>query len=148
MDPLNAISLASCVVQFVDFAGRLFSEARDIYTSASGIISCHDDLFQFAKDLLKLSNEVETKSTSLGDGMSDSSKIFFRLCRECEKINTEIQAAISKLQVKGGYGLGRAARSFSAGIKGIWSMDNTIEMRRRLGDIREQMMMAILSLIL
>jgi hypothetical protein len=36
MDPLSALSVATSVVQIVDFSSKLLFEAHELYTSSSG----------------------------------------------------------------------------------------------------------------
>jgi hypothetical protein len=39
LDPLSALSVAASVVQFVDFAGKIVSKGKELYTSPSGALS-------------------------------------------------------------------------------------------------------------
>jgi hypothetical protein len=38
MDPLTALSVAACVVQFVDYGTKLLSKGRELYKSADGAL--------------------------------------------------------------------------------------------------------------
>ncbi|KAH6886795.1 hypothetical protein B0T10DRAFT_575116 [Thelonectria olida] len=78
MDPLNAVSLAACVVQFTDFTIRLFSEAHDVYKSASGQTSQTVALSAVAADLSLLSEEIEKQSQNPGCGKSTLMKFILK----------------------------------------------------------------------
>jgi hypothetical protein len=39
LDPLSALSVAASVVQFADFAGKIVSKGKELYTSPSGALS-------------------------------------------------------------------------------------------------------------
>ena len=56
LDPFSAISLASSIVQFVDFGKRLVSEGRELYESADGALAKHVELEAIIKDI-KLRSE-------------------------------------------------------------------------------------------
>jgi hypothetical protein len=54
MDPLSTLSLASNIVQFVDFSCRLISETRKVYNSATGL---PDDAMCVYELLIRYSGE-------------------------------------------------------------------------------------------
>jgi hypothetical protein len=51
LDPLTALSLASSVIQFVDFGIKLFRSGRELYGSSNGSSVGNQDLDTIAKDL-------------------------------------------------------------------------------------------------
>jgi len=55
MEPLVAISLAANVIQFVDFGGKLLSEAHEIYYLKDGTITERIELAKIAESLSHLS---------------------------------------------------------------------------------------------
>jgi len=144
MDPLNAVPLAACVVQFTDFGIRLLSDTHEVYKSASGQTSHTIELSTVASDLLLLSGEVEQQSRNLsttsGAGRSDHTLV--RLCGECKVVSQELQKALARLRADGTGSFNFAIKSFVVVIKGFWSSDKINGLRDKLLEIRQQMMMA------
>lgn len=60
LDPLTALSLASSIVQLVDFSAKVVSESRQIYQAGSAIQN--DELEIISNDLLDLVKTVELRS--------------------------------------------------------------------------------------
>jgi DNA repair exonuclease SbcCD ATPase subunit len=58
MEPLLALGIASNIIQIVDFSGRIFSHSREIYNSAHGTLSVHENLQDAAKNLHELSRDL------------------------------------------------------------------------------------------
>jgi hypothetical protein len=55
LDPLTALSLAGNIIQFVDFATKLFIKGREIYNPAEGLSVCDQELEMITKDLRDVS---------------------------------------------------------------------------------------------
>jgi hypothetical protein len=64
MDPLSAVSIASNVIQFVDFACKLVSGSRQLHKSLDGVLSDKVIVEVLADDLESLSTNLRK---SLGD---------------------------------------------------------------------------------
>lgn len=62
LDPLTALSLASSVVQLVDFSIKLLAESKEIYQKGSTLE--HKDLGLLIEDLGLLSNQLERSSAA------------------------------------------------------------------------------------
>jgi hypothetical protein len=144
MDPLTAVSLAACVVQFTDFGIRLLSESHDIYKSASGQTLRTIKLSTVASDLSLLSGEVEQQVRKLTStspaGRSELTLV--RLCGECKVVSQELQKALAHLRVDGSGSVNLTIKSFVVAVKGFWSSDKINGLRDELVEIRQQMMMA------
>lgn len=54
MDPFSAFSLASSVIQFVDFGIKLFSKGRELYKSGSGALFINEEFGNVTTDLIRL----------------------------------------------------------------------------------------------
>jgi len=64
MDPFSAIGLAGNIVQFVDFGCKLFSQTREIYSSATGASRQIDDADTIARVLHDLSMRLVPTASS------------------------------------------------------------------------------------
>jgi hypothetical protein len=51
----HSLSLAGNVIQFVDFATKLFIKGREIYNPAEGLSVCDQELEMITKDLRDVS---------------------------------------------------------------------------------------------
>lgn len=144
MDPVTAVSLAACVVQFADFGIRLLSDTYEVYKSASGQTSHTIALSKVASDLLLLSGGIEEQSRNLSaaSGAGQSEVTLVRLCGECKVVGQELQKALAHLRAEGTGSFNFAIKSFAVVVKGFWSTDKINGLRNKLAEIRQQMMMA------
>ena len=144
MDPLAALSLAACVVQFTDFGIRLLSESHAIYKSSSGQTLRSIELSTVASDLSLMSEEVEQQSRKLASSSpaGRSELTLVRLCGECKVVSQELQKAVAHLRADGSGSINLAIKSFVVAVKGFWSSDKINGLRDKLVEIRQQMMMA------
>jgi hypothetical protein len=148
MDPLSIMSVVAGVVQFVDFGSRVFSGAKEAYSSSAGRTSRNDDLSTTVANFSTLSRKLEDKSKLLTKAPAGSShETFVRLCSECKDIGHQLENAISKHQATGGPGFDRAVSSLVVVIKGIWSASDIERMEQRLYRIREEINMELLIFI-
>ena len=76
-----------------------------------------------------------------------SKEVFARLCRECKTISQELKTVLSKLEAHGTTKVGLAAESFLVALKGIMSAKQIGQLKDRLQETRQQMMMAMLVLL-
>ena len=90
MEALAALSLASNVVQFVDFTWKLIAEARTIRKSATGC--CDDSLL-----LDTILSDVERLNKPLADGIPHAGSLQ-KLVSECIKVAAEVRAVIKTLK--------------------------------------------------
>lgn len=100
MDPLSALSVASSVVQFVDFGRQLLSASYEIYRSSSGISSKNVDLRTISKDLTDLVAQIKDKVGPWASIQPDKSTAEYQLAeisKECEMILKEFKGALEKL---------------------------------------------------
>lgn len=134
MDPMTAISLASAIVQFVDFSvTKLVDAARNIHSSASGM-SLENQSIKFVL------SEVKTLSLRLDPPRTgqptDDEKALCRLAAECRILSGQILGLLEKIKPK----IPNSKRqSFWSAIK---AMSNDKEMKdpvQRLQDCRSQL---------
>lgn len=103
MDPLTAISVASNVVQFIDFGIRLLRGSREIYNTASGSAKELDDLATVVWDLKSLTQGMKTSTTSVaGSSLQtrDDAELL-ALAREAESSADKLLGLLLKLEPQG-----------------------------------------------
>lgn len=92
MDPLLALSLAGNVIQFLEFANKLFKESREVYHSASGSSGSVLSLATISAELSTLN-----KSFSAEDLQSLGMQ---NVAGECDVIAQELQSLVDQLTLK------------------------------------------------
>jgi hypothetical protein len=145
LDPFSALSLASNVVQFVDFASKLMSESRNIYMAGFSVKTI--ELETVTKDLrvingrltdLFLSNVVEGERPS----DSEAQQGLQALTTRCREVADELLAILGELQ--SGSAPSRW-RSFVQALKTVRKHDYIEHLQKRLGEIRSQLGVHILT---
>lgn len=143
---LEALSLSSAVIQFIDFAVKVVSKGYKLHRSHEGNLLEHADLDASARQILKLNNTVidgfesARKSNPYKSGGSiplDQEEELKRVCRSCNQAATRLHDALGSLKVQG-----RRSkwRSFRAAIKSEWgkaavdAMKNELQWQRNLLD--------------
>ena len=122
MDPLTALSLATNVATFVDFACKLVSGSYAIYNSASGLSSSNASLEAIAGDLSRLTSKFTVKD---GVGSKDLQDLAVR----CKKVADELSLALEGLKAREP---GKRWSSFQAALKEVWK-------GRRVKELQEQL---------
>jgi hypothetical protein len=133
MDPLTAISLASSVVQFVDYSTKVIHGAVEIYGSVSGTTEQNQRLETITGELQALSLKLV-----LPDGVqqSDDERALSRLAAECDIVSKQILDLLKKIKPKD---LESKRQSVWAAIKSKWSDREKQELEERLNNCRSQL---------
>ena len=125
MDPISAISLASNIIQLVDFGLKLSKTCCEIYQT--GLSAANTDLKNDALSLQSLGAAVEAsvqRSANpghLGKGLQDSAK-------RCAVAAGNLQAAISKLETTAGDKRSAVGRM----VKTLWRKNEIGRLQDRL----------------
>lgn len=107
MEPLTALSVASSVIQFVDFGSKLLANGRQLYRSAEGVLTENVDLELVASDLHNLTMGLKRKlpkNRALGRPgkarqLNDDDEALDRLCERCVEIAETLMKLLEKLKV-------------------------------------------------
>jgi hypothetical protein len=150
MDPLNALSVASSVVQFVDFGRHLLSASYEIYRSPSGESAKNLDLRTISKDLTDLVAQIKDKVGPSASIQLDTSTADFKLAeisKECEMILTEFKDALEKLgrqrrSKKTAFEMARGA--ILTALMDVWNASTVERMRVRLENQKQRLVRATL----
>lgn len=128
LEAIAALSLASNIVQFVEFGCRLFSESKDLYKSSSGSLREDDVLEEVANSLTRITNDL-TSSSLKHHGPSSSMSDFVSLAKSCQEIANEILDALSQLNTGRIQGKRQCLRKT---FERVWKHDKINDMVRRL----------------
>ncbi len=114
LDPLTAISLAACVVQFAGFGIKLVTEGIELYHSVDGTNAERSNL---DKKIIRVRNLADKIILPLehndGDGpASKDEEELIELAKSCKTIASDLLKVLDDLKVKKSAGLGRKWESF------------------------------------
>jgi hypothetical protein len=109
MDAITALSVASNVIQFVDFGSKLLSNSRKLYKSAQGVLTENVDVETITSDLPTLTQGLKRKLPqnrllfnikSNADEASEDDEALDRLCERCVEIAEELMKRLHELKVE------------------------------------------------
>lgn len=146
MEPLTALSVASNVVQFVDFATRIVTRTVKVYRAEA--IGEEDEYYRLDKitrdlqkynDALKIS--LQSQDLPQFTNVSSANKEIIRICGDCESITFKLLADLKEL---------RGSKvtlwsSFLQALKTIWSDAEVQTLRQTLDSYRQQMSLYLLA---
>ncbi|KAJ4300045.1 hypothetical protein N0V90_005294 [Kalmusia sp. IMI 367209] len=143
MEPLTALSVASNVVQFIDFASKVINLTVNVYRAKPegklGEFYYLDKItnnFQTHNDMLK-----HTLRRRRGLNLSSTEKELIRICEDCGDINSKLLAALTRL--KGSEN--ELWSSFLGALKTVWSEAEIKNLRQALDGHRQQMTLHLLA---
>ncbi|KAI1639303.1 hypothetical protein F4809DRAFT_657798 [Biscogniauxia mediterranea] len=93
MDPFAALGVASSIVNFVDFACKLFAETREIYRSASGTAEQNLLLEDISRNVLDI-------SAGLSHCPSNQPRLK-NISKQCESIAKDLLETLDTLRLQG-----------------------------------------------
>jgi hypothetical protein len=139
MEALTALGLATNVVQFVDFASKIVSQAVKIYRAQGTQDESNEHLtlekltssFQSYNKALKSSlrhQESEASNLSVAD------KEILEICGQCEGLTRKLLTTLSELRSS----KTNVWTSFVDALKIVWSDDEVQKLRQTLDSYRQQ----------
>ncbi|KAH7346375.1 hypothetical protein BKA65DRAFT_399466 [Rhexocercosporidium sp. MPI-PUGE-AT-0058] len=136
MDPLSALGIAAAVTQFLQFAGSLVSESRQMYTE--GALVDHIECGNATKRLDSLAKDIQS---SLGDldrlgKRSNDAEALRVICVRCSKLSAELISQLRELEVDGKH---RRWSSFKQALKSVCSKDKIEGIAAKLASCREEL---------
>lgn len=151
MDPFSALSVATAVVQFIDFSSELIGGSREIYSSVSGQLQEHAELEQIGSSLANLSNDlkVSLSGNPPTNQLSPNDRELHSLCKQCEEIADELLEVLAQLKTQDNGKLKTRGersqwKSFLQALRSVWARERIGELQKRLDRFRAQLVLAIL----
>lgn len=139
MDPISAISLAGTIVQFVDFGGKLLSNAIELYRSSIGTLAAHHELELVTTDLRALIYKLQQSSHTGNEppGREDEAqqKSLEVVCDEAVKVAEEIVTRLEGLKVKDGKH--RKWNSLKQAVESAWSRKELQNLQSQLQGLKD-----------
>jgi N-terminal domain on NACHT_NTPase and P-loop NTPases len=146
LDPLSALSVASAVVQFIDFAKVLIEKGYEFYNSADGALAEHNELRLIAGKLDTLTQGLDRswKSFDVDSPLLREEEGLKLVVRDCRKAARELSKALEELQLTNDRGLWK---SFRQALKTIWSKEDIDSKMRTLQMAQDQMALHLLVVV-
>lgn len=141
MDPVSAIGLASSILTFVDFSWKLVQGTLEIYHSPDGTSDENARLEHVIADLDLLADSLQT-GVSARTRAERNIKDLAEDCREDSKALLEL---LSEMKVSGKRRT--LWRSLSAKWSSILNKERATELKNRLRETREDIMLNLTQLL-
>jgi hypothetical protein len=143
LDPLIALSVASNVLQLIDFSASLVSKSYRIYKSADGALPENQTKEVVVEQLVLLNVRVEShmKQASLSATLDGDDERLRYICHKSNTISADLIADLKKLKVSGSLTKWKSVRQALKSVRKKHEIDGMVE---QLDQLREQMNMQVL----
>jgi hypothetical protein len=133
MDPLTAISLASSIVQFIDYSTKLIHGAKEIYGSVTGATEENHRLENVTAEMQTLSLKLLPQQDAQ---QTEDEQALSRLAAECKILSDQILALLKSIKPKD---FNSKRQSVWAALKSKWNEREKQELEERLKNCRSQL---------
>lgn len=133
MDPLTAISLASSIVQFIDYSTKLIHGAKEIYGSVTGATEENHRLENVTAEMQTLSLKLLPRQDAQ---QTEDEQALSRLAAECKILSDQILALLKSIKPKD---FNSKRQSVWAALKSKWNEREKQELEERLKNCRSQL---------
>jgi hypothetical protein len=137
MDPLSALSLASSVIQFVDFTSKLISDSFEVCSSISGTTSETADLSTIITDLGIVTRRLSVHSGKPG---SDDEIALSDLVSKCRRLSDDLLKVLNKLKSKNPQSKWESVRVIWASMQ---KREQVASMEKRVNSYRNEILLRI-----
>ncbi|KAK0110315.1 hypothetical protein ONS96_001932 [Cadophora gregata f. sp. sojae] len=142
LDPLTAISLASAVVQFVDFSVKLVSAGHELYDKGS--LANNDEIEQITQDLAHLTEELGADRPTPAKQLSQDEIAIKQLASSCKELADEMLEVLTTLKLqKPESGLETVRKS----LRSMRNKGKIQDIEKRLGKIRDELNLRLTAIL-
>lgn len=124
MDPLTSLSLASSIIQIVDFSSKFAKQCRELYNNDA--LSEHEDLQEMATKLRTMCSTLNSHSHAESDDLS-------RLSRQCQDTAQALIFELQRFTINGAH---RKRSVICKTLLGMWNKNRIDELLKRLDSYR------------
>ncbi|KAF8855734.1 hypothetical protein BDZ45DRAFT_746174 [Acephala macrosclerotiorum] len=152
LDPLTALSVATSVIQVVDFSLKIVSKSRDLYRSNGGVLEENGETETVTirpEDLtsrLQYPEDIQDRTGQHGTDERTQHNRLRDICQECSEASDELIAFLGKLKVPK-WSENRKWKSFRQALKSVWSKKAIDQMASRLEVLRAELDSHILEIL-
>lgn len=143
LEALAAVSLASSVIEFVDFTVKVISKGNEYYNSIDGNLEDNTELMTISENFVRLSKRLETSLVALPDSgkLSEDEKALKRVVQTCHDLALKLRTTLDRLKVSTN---GQKWKSFRQALKAHWSKTEIDEPLNQLRLAREELIIHLL----
>ena len=142
LDPLTAISLASAVVQFVDFSVKLVSAGHELYDKGS--LSRNDEIEQISRDLSNLADDLGASRPPSANQPSQDEIALQKLAGSCKELADQMITVLETLKVqKSGHGL----ESVRKAVRSMRKKGKILDIEKRLEKVRDELNLRLTAIL-
>jgi len=143
MEPLSALSIATAVVQFLDFAGKVVSGTWQIYRGQPPKgTEANSDVRSITISLNKVTKNLQaSKRKSSSKHWSSQDAAISMLAESCTEVGEQLLTLLDRLRSQSNH---RAWASFRTALRTIWSEKEVDKLCQTLDSYRQQISMHIL----
>lgn len=134
---LSALSLASSIVQLIDFAYELVADARAIRESAKGLSAQNSDIGIVTENLKEISQKIKDQSFNVPLNSRDDDAALLKLAESSLEVTDELLQQLDVLSVQ--IGPNKKWNSFRQAWKAVWKKDRIQKLQDRLDLLRQEM---------
>ncbi|KAF7941879.1 uncharacterized protein EAE97_006716 [Botrytis byssoidea] len=145
MNPLDVLSLAGTIIQFVDFSSKVLAGTNELYKSGAEALAVHQQLGLVVDDLAKMSKRLSDSYWGLsGTGVIStlSDDAFMFICRDASELSIELNNKLSSLKVTAS-GKRRKWETVKQALKSVWTEKDLTALTNRLTLLRDSIQMHI-----
>ncbi len=128
MDPLSALTVASAVVQMVDFGAKLFSKSVELYKSSESSLPTNIQLSLVVEDLSRISGGLAAVGGLKQEQLTKDEVALNRLASQCNSMANELISDLQRLVVRNPQ---RKWESMYKVIKAVWKEKKIHETKQR-----------------
>lgn len=137
MDPISALGIAGCIVQFVDFGIKIVSKGNKIYHSGDGSLAENHDLELVANDLVVIQTKLRCslRPLDISGRLSEGDQALGDLSTAADQVAGVLLDRLNKVKAQGRF---RRWNSLRQALKSISSKKDIEELASRLNMLRDQ----------
>jgi uncharacterized membrane protein YqiK len=143
MEPLSALSIATAVIQFLDFTGKVVSGTWQIYRGQPPEeTEPNSDVASITTSLQEVTRSLKaSKDKASLQPWSSQDTAISKLAESCTEVGEQLLALLNRLRAQSER---RVWQSFRTALRTIWSDKDIEKLSQKLENYRQQISMHIL----
>ncbi|KAE8447855.1 hypothetical protein EG329_010084 [Mollisiaceae sp. DMI_Dod_QoI] len=149
LDPLTALSLASSIVQFVDFGIKLVSDGYELY--ARGSLKSNDEVEQATRDLTQLTQNLAIPSQSFAERSGTATRLpskderrLQEIAEACKELGDQLLLTLEELKPRESQ---NGLESFRKTLRGVKKRGKVQDIEKRLKKMQDQLALHLLAIM-
>lgn len=145
MAELAAIGLASNVLQFLDFAVKLYKRCDELYDSAAGATADQQELETYTMRLKSFAAALQKDSWSTAQDPSLDERQLQEIAKRSETFASQFLLVLADLKVQDGRG--SRLRSLKQALRTMMSENEVQKYKKRMEDSEKQILIRLVAIL-